>query len=255
MHPNTFEDQGLTPNKVKYEDPSDPETDTLHNTIMLQNLTPQEISSIENKNFRNGIISSIIFGFNMFLVGYALCMLTSIQPDLTFVYGYSEQQIIWTSSTGLITSIILSTFNSIFIEWMSMKTVSYIVCIPLLLFSLGNLCLPISIYLVYFGYFFHGLATCFVLNSMVKFCNMWFCSKRRPFYFGFLGLSTLTGTALAPFFPFMFLSNKIQSYGMVLLELYRKGFFGDNYLVYMNCEGICLRFTYFNVIIGIYVQY
>ena len=232
MHPNTPEDQTLTPHKVNYEDISDPETGTTHDSIMLQNLTPQEISSIKKKNFRNGIISSIIFGFNMFLVGYALCMLTSIQPDLTFVYGYSEQQIIWTSSTGLITSIILSTFNSVFIEWMSMKSVSYIVSISLLLFSLGNLCLPISIYLVYIGYFIHGFANSFVLNSMVKFCNMWFCSKRRPFYFGFLGLSTLAGTALAPFFPFMFLSNKIRSYGMVLLVLYNiKCFFGDHYLI------------------------
>ena len=175
--------------------------------------TSAESIKVSKANHRRGVINSIIYMANLLFIGCFLNSLNVIQPDITLAFGYSSQSVIWTSTFDLIGAVIFSVFNSVIIEKIGLKYNAILFSFCLLLASGFKFFLPYSIGLVYVGFLVKGAGAAFALNSMMKFCKVWFSDGERPFYFGFLSLGTLVGIGIAPFVPFIFLSNEVVDVG------------------------------------------
>jgi MFS family permease len=146
-------------------------------------------------------------------------MLTSIQTDITYAFGYSRSSIIYTSSANLFGAISISVFNSILIEKMGTRWSLIIASVCLNIAAWGRLMLPKSIDFIIFVFVFAGFGAGFALNTILKFCNEWFPSNKRPFYYSFLTLGTLLGSGLGPVLPYIFIR---EDTGTITQEIKRK---------------------------------
>lgn len=184
------------------------------------NPTPKDIEKIKKANYRKGTISSIIYMTNLLFIGAFLNSFNVIQPDITLAYGYTSQEIIWTSTLDLFSAVIFSLFNSIIIEKIGLRKNSLWVSFSLFVASFFKFLLPVSIGFAYLGFLIKGMAGSFALNCMMEFCNVWFDEEKRPFFFGFLSLGSVVGIGLIPFVPFIFLSNNVEDPGILLFFLF-----------------------------------
>ena len=172
------------------------------NTLMNQ----RSVSKSE-KTTNKGILNFVIYFVGLLYAGLCLNILTSIQVDVTFAYGYSVNQIIYTSSALIFGAIIISVFNSVIIEKIGVRASLAIFFLFQLVPAWARLLLPRSISLVIGTSVIVGVGVGFGLNTILKFCHMWFPQKQRTFYYSFLTLGTLLGSGLGPILPYMFISE------------------------------------------------
>ena len=150
-------------------------------------------------------INFILYFSQLIYIGFCVNILTSIQVDITYAYGYSTSSVIYTSSADLFGAITISFFNFILIERMGIRWSLIISSIGTTICSWTRIILPHSITIVIIGFIFCGLGVGFALNTILKFCEESFPPKKRPFYYSFMTLGSLLGSGLGPIMPYLFI--------------------------------------------------
>lgn len=170
-------------------------------------LIQQKSTSLRQKTSRQAIFNFVIYFIGLLYAGLCINILTSIQTDITYAYGYSVNQIIYTSSSFIFGAIIVSLFNSVIIDRIGVRWSLYVFLFFQIIAAWLRILLPESIDIVISGSILIGIGVGFGLNTILKFCHMWFPKSERTFYYSFLTLGTLLGSGLGPMLPYIFISE------------------------------------------------